>query len=139
MVSTLTNPPQLDLEAESKLQNFLLEQIRANRCSAHDCAEGGLVALAEAAIGGKLGFRTQPRPDALLFAESQSRVLVTVAEANKDAFVAAAAAAGVPVQVLGKTGGDRLQIRVNDALLLDVELAAAARAWQEAIPCLMEN
>jgi len=138
-------PPQLDLEAESKLQNFLLEQIRANRVrSAHDCAEGGLaVALAEAAIGGKLGFQleltSQLRPDALLFAESQSRVLVTVAEANKDAFVAAAAAAGVPVQVLGKTGGDRLQIRVNDALLLDVELAAAARAWQEAIPCLMEN
>ncbi|NLW17244.1 MAG: phosphoribosylformylglycinamidine synthase subunit PurL [Firmicutes bacterium] len=138
-------PPSLDLTAEVRLQQFLLDQIRQARVrSAHDCAEGGLaVTIAEAAIAGQAGCQidlgSTLRPDVLLFAESQSRVVVTVAANKQDVFLAAAQVAGVPAQVLGTVGGQRLTVRVNGTTRIDVELAEAAKAWQEAIPCLMQR
>lgn len=139
------SPPSLDLNAEVKLQQFLLAAIRDGQVhSAHDCSEGGLaITLAESAIGGNLGcqikLQSELRSDVLLFAESQSRVLVTVAAESKDAFAAKAAAAGVPAQVLGTVGGEKLEVKVNDTLQINLDLADAAKAWREAIPCLMEN
>lgn len=138
-------PPSLDLAAEVKLQQFLLAQIRAGQVqSAHDCAEGGLaVAIAEAAIGGQLGcqlsMESTLRPDVLLFAESQSRVVVTVSADKRDAFLAEANAAGVPAQVLGTVGGARIALELNGTTCLDLDLTEAAKAWQGAIPCLMQN
>ncbi len=138
-------PPALDLTVETNLQKFLLTQIRAGQVkSAHDCAEGGLaVAIAEAAIGGQLGcqltLESTLRPDVLLFAESQSRVLVTVAVDQQEAFLSAAQAAGVPALVLGTVGGTKLTLELNGNRCLDLELSEAAKAWQEAIPCLMQN
>lgn len=139
------SPPSLDLTEEAKLQQFLLAAIRAGQVrSAHDCSEGGLaVTLAESAIGGELGcqiqLQSELRADVLLFAESQSRVLVTVAADSKDAFMAEATVAGVPVQVIGSVGGQKLEVKVNEAVHIELDLAKAANAWREAIPCLMEN
>lgn len=139
------NPPSLDLDTEVKLQQFLLAQIKAGRVrSAHDCSEGGLaVALAESAICGKLGYQveleTDLRHDMLLFAESQSRVVVSVAADVAKTFMEAAEAAGVPVQMLGEVGGQNLRLLANGEEIYDLPLAQTAQAWQEAIPCLMEN
>ena len=55
-------------------------------------------------------------PFVALFAESAGRVLVTVARPTSDAVLARAAAAGVPAERLGTTGGDALDIAdVGDA------------------------
>lgn len=138
-------PPQLDLQREAALQRFLLQQIQQGRVrSTHDCSEGGLaVALAEAAVGGEIGCQvaldSTLRDDMVLFAESQSRVVVSVAAADKAAFLQAAEAAAVPAQELGTVGGQKMRVRVNGALLLDLDLSAVQAAWQEAIPCLMES
>ncbi len=139
------NPPSLDLAVEAKLQQFLLAEIKAgNVRSAHDCSEGGLaVALAESAICGNLGCQVQLntvlRHDMLLFSESQSRVLVTVASEAADAFVAAAKQAGVPAQVLGQVGGQKYAVKVNEQPSINLDLTAIEKAWREAIPCLMES
>ncbi|MBU2515328.1 phosphoribosylformylglycinamidine synthase subunit PurL [bacterium] len=64
--------------------------------SNHDCSDGGLaVALAEIAFGGRLGITVdlsnvnaiqKLRPDLLLFSESQSRFVLTIARENQSAF-----------------------------------------------------
>ena len=63
-------PAAVDLEAERRLQQLLVAAARRRLLrSAHDCSEGGLaVALAEAAIGGRLRAgraRRARRPDGL--------------------------------------------------------------------------
>ena len=138
-------PPMVDLEAERRLQQFVLQQVGRGRIrSAHDCAEGGLaVAVAESAISGNLGCRlslqTELRPDWLLFSESQSRILVTVPAEAEAALLEAAAAAGVPAQALGQVEAERLIIDVNGQRLIDETVERLGEIWREAIPCLMES
>jgi phosphoribosylformylglycinamidine synthase len=87
--------------------------------SAHDCAEGGLaVALAECCMAGDLGIDVSPealgrvverdgcRPDALLFGESQSRVVLSVARDRLPELERLAEGMGVPLAVLGEAVGD---------------------------------
>jgi phosphoribosylformylglycinamidine synthase II len=60
-------PPGVDLEAELRLQQFLVAAAERRLLrSAHDCSEGGLaVALAEAVIGGPYEPGRRPRPHGL--------------------------------------------------------------------------
>ncbi|MEK6525818.1 MAG: AIR synthase-related protein, partial [Nitrospirota bacterium] len=53
------------------------------------------------------------RRDALLFGESQSRVLVSVSPAQTDAVLAIARGVGVAADVIGTVGGERLVIEVE--------------------------
>ena len=80
-------PPALDLEREKRLQSLCLTAARERLLSsAHDVTEGGLaIAVAEACIsrpeqpiGASVTLASSLRPDALLFGESQSRVLVSL-------------------------------------------------------------
>ena len=82
------SPPLLSLETEKALHDFMLNVIREGFVqSAHDCSDGGLsVALAECCISApdtrrgavvKLPLDASRR-DALLFGESQSRVVLSV-------------------------------------------------------------
>ncbi len=142
--------PRLDLEVAARLNEFLLDIIRAGLVrSAHDCAEGGLaVALAECCIS-----RTDPAPmigakidlgpvtgrlDAVLFGESQSRVVVSAAPDRVDRIRDKAAAAGVPLLPLGVTGGDQLKIDTS-AGPLTWDLAALHDPWWHTIGRLMQN
>jgi phosphoribosylformylglycinamidine synthase subunit PurL len=84
--------PYFNLDEEYALQNTVKGLI-TNRLiqSAHDCADGGLyVALAESAIPNGLGFDIITdknfRKDAFLFGEAQSRVVVSISPAKKEAF-----------------------------------------------------
>lgn len=112
-------PPRLDVEREIAVQQAVRALIQAGLChNAHDCSEGGIaVALAECCFTpeGPLGAEVQlpangARPDAALFGESQSRILVTVAPAEKEAAMKMLRDSGVPAAVLGAVGGDRLRI-----------------------------
>lgn len=107
--------PSVDLEAEYRLQRFVL-QLHAERVigSAHDCSDGGLaVTLAESAVLGTAGFTGSAtfdgRLDAGLFGEAQGRIVVSI---TPDAFRQGGGAArledlartaGVPVVRLGQT------------------------------------
>lgn len=119
------SPPFLDLKVEQALQAFVLELIRAGLVrSAHDCADGGVaVALAECCltepsqhfVGAVI--RLTPRGvrrDALLFGESQSRVILSVKTDGRDEVLRRASALHVPAEVIGTVGGDRLTIDVAD-------------------------
>ncbi|MDR1775194.1 MAG: phosphoribosylformylglycinamidine synthase subunit PurL [Actinomycetes bacterium] len=120
--------PALDLELERDVQDTVRELVRAGLLkSAHDCSDGGVaVALAESAIGGRVGFEVALDDDlpaaVSLFSETQSRVVVSCDSANVDAVLDAAAAHGIPFSVLGDVGGNRLVIQ--DKLDLDLDTAA---------------
>jgi phosphoribosylformylglycinamidine synthase len=112
---TRGTPPWIDLKMESAVQRCCIEAIeQAVLCSAHDVSDGGMaVALAECCIGGEkpLGVRIESREmirgDALLFSESQSRIIVSVKEENLDKLREIAARHAVPMQVIGTVGGTR--------------------------------
>ena len=93
--------------------------------SAHDCSEGGLaVTLAESCFNPERLFGADvdcagdahaSRRDAatVLFNESQSRILISVAPENVGNAIAILRERDVPFQQLGKVGGDELQIRID--------------------------
>ena len=135
-------PPALDLDAERRLQHLLVDAAASGlMLSAHDCAEGGLaVALSECCFGtGGSGADVDvPSVDAAhplvaeatLFGESASRVIVSVDGDRVDALLARARESGVPARTIGTTGGDRIRIRIEGQVAIDVDVAEAEVAWQ---------
>jgi len=140
-------PPSLDLAAERALQ-ALMVTLATRRLvhSAHDCSDGGLaVALAECTFGtagigaevsiGSVPVARSPRINAAaaLFGESASRVLISTSTDTVTEVLQQAAKAGVPAQVIGETGGNRLRISVGGDIEIDVAAEEAERAWSDAI------
>ena len=85
--------PYFDLEEEYATQKQVQLLIREGVLqSAHDVSEGGLfVALLEKGFANGLGFDitlpAEHRKDAVLFGESQSRIVVTVKEEQRNQFI----------------------------------------------------
>ncbi len=135
-------PPAIDLEQEKRNQDFLLEAIEARLVrSAHDLSEGGLaVALAESAFhdarkrGCQVDLEGTMRADALLFGESQSRVLVTCRRKDAGRLAKLAASRGVPVRVIGRVGGADLAVTRAGREILRVPVGTAYRAWKDSLP-----
>lgn len=132
-------PPAMDLTLEKAVQDTCLNGIQDKLVkSAHDCSEGGLaVALAECCftagghrIGAKVDIPLEIRTDAILFGETQSRIVVTVAEGNINDFNKIAAKYMAPVAMIGRVGGQRLKI--NN--LIDLPVSEMEKIWSEAIP-----
>jgi len=129
-------PPWIDLDAERRLQRLCLlaTQERLLR-SAHDVAGGGLaVALAECSLGGAgLGARITleqgMRADALLFGESQSRMVVSLRRRHLGRLRDLARREEVPFTVVGEVRGARLVI--GD--LVDLPVEAARTRWRQAL------
>lgn len=136
-------PPQIDLNKEAAVQKLVLAAIRKGLVkSAHDLSEGGLgVALAESCFGKEFGaevaLESALRPDVLLFSESQSRILLSTSQEQAEAVLALAAELGVPAQVIGKTGGSSLVVKVNGAEAINASIQEVKAAWKDAIPCLI--
>jgi phosphoribosylformylglycinamidine synthase len=134
-------PPTLDLELEAAVQNVVIDGIRAGLVkSAHDCAEGGIaVALAESCIAGDIGADVHLHDDlppvASLFGETQSRIVVTVAEEDSDALVDRLIEAQVPYSVIGTVGGLRLSICDR----LDVALDDLREAYEPTLERLVHT
>ena len=117
---TRGTPPWIDLKMEQAVQRCCLEAIDHGILrSAHDISDGGLaVALAECCIGGPekpLGVRVQThemiRADALLFSESQSRIIVSLKEEDMGRLQEIGTRHNVPVQQIGVVGGTRFSIQ----------------------------
>ncbi|MBO6783997.1 MAG: phosphoribosylformylglycinamidine synthase subunit PurL [Alphaproteobacteria bacterium] len=107
-------PPPVDLDLERRNGDFVRAGILSGRISAcHDVSDGGLaVALAEMAIAGHTGAEIDHDPaipvHAWLFGEDQARYVVTTGD--PDGLEAAAKAAGVPVNRIGRVGGAALTL-----------------------------
>ena len=140
-------PPTLDLEVEYALQRLVVDLVGTGTLqSAHDCSDGGLaVALAECmvdtdGVGCEVMVPASSQgPIVSLFGEAASQVVVSVRETDADRVAAAAAAAGVPSQVLGSTGGSRIHISVDGKPVVDVTLAETAAAWTTGVSHYFED
>ncbi|MBX9659883.1 MAG: phosphoribosylformylglycinamidine synthase subunit PurL [Nitrospiraceae bacterium] len=137
------SPPYLNLESEQAVQSCVLQLIRTGLIqSAHDCSDGGLaVALAECCMSGPdqphgAVVRLNPgrqRIDAMLFGESQSRIVVSAKPVQRQAILEQAQRLGVPAAVVGAVGGATLVIYVGDersiTKTIDLPVATIADRW----------
>ncbi|MDD5382210.1 MAG: phosphoribosylformylglycinamidine synthase subunit PurL [Candidatus Margulisbacteria bacterium] len=135
--------PELDLLKEKAVQKAVYEAIQQGLLnSAHDCSEGGLaVALAECcvsnrdkAIGSNINSsfvirNSSLRKDALLFGESQSRIIISCSKDKTAKVEALAKANQVPCQKIGQVGGESLKIEG----LIDLPLNKLNDAWRGAL------
>ncbi|MEL6356858.1 MAG: phosphoribosylformylglycinamidine synthase subunit PurL, partial [Bacteroidota bacterium] len=122
--------PHFDMQEELLLQQTLKEMLNKGLVkSAHDVSDGGLfVTLVESAIVGGYGFQlsTDPafRPDAFLFGEAQSRVVISTNPTTAATLEEVAREAGVAIQELGYVGNDNIVVDGQDWGLLEL--------WQSA-------
>jgi phosphoribosylformylglycinamidine synthase len=135
-------PPQIDLQEEKQVQEVCIEAIENGLLrSAHDISEGGLaVCVTECAFFGKdrigctLYLQDQIGSDALLFGESQSRIVVTTKPENKKALIKIAEDRNVPIEEIGTTGGKNITIYHNEKKIIDLPVKKSYTTWKQAIP-----
>jgi phosphoribosylformylglycinamidine synthase len=133
-------PPALDIEKEATLQRALVAVIQAGLVeSAHDCADGGLVvAMVEAALPAGVGLKIQLPKNKLalefvLFAEDAGRVVLSCDPAKLSRIQAVAEEFGIFADVLGETGGDTLQIAVEDQVVVSASLEELRGVYEGAL------
>ncbi|HEY4672259.1 MAG TPA: phosphoribosylformylglycinamidine synthase subunit PurL, partial [Gemmatimonadaceae bacterium] len=142
-------PPRCDPVREKALIDALLEAIASGVVSsAHDCSDGGLaVALAECCIANPdgesgaeidLSAYSGVADRAILFGETQARVVVSSASPQR--VVAIAAAAGVPCAEIGRVrqNSDSLTISLPTGSLR-ASLGTMRRAYHTSIPSIMSR
>jgi len=143
------SPPYLSLDTEKSLQDCMLSLIRGGLLqSAHDCSDGGLVvALAESCMSGPgqpLGAvvqlsRGRLRKDAVLFGESQSRVVVSAKSLHRQAILDQAQHFGVAAEVIGSVTGGRLTIHLSDQSSTEVVIDQPVSALYDQWACSLER
>lgn len=137
--------PAIDLKLEKSVQKTTLEAIEKNLAqSAHDSSDGGLaVALAESCISNaakKIGATVtlsdkNIRKDALLFGESQSRIILSAKPNNVKKILQIAKKNKTPIAIIGKVGGNKLVI--NN--FINASLNDLAKAWYNAIESYIKD
>ncbi len=122
------------------LYRAVYQAIRSGSVSSvHDLSDGGLaVALAESAIGGRLGADVsldsmpgiEEMEDArVLFSETQSRFVITVSPDKRVGFEKTCK--GLAVTQIGKvTSSRKITIRRKSGTLVSMDLAAVIAAWK---------
>jgi phosphoribosylformylglycinamidine synthase len=137
---TSPDVPQVEAVSARRRYKTLHDAMMVGLVSAcHDCSDGGLaVALAEMAIGGRLGadLDCDAAPGArgltdleLLYSESTSRLVVTVSPENQAAFETLFA--GQPCGLLGTVAASpELTLRRGEAVLCAEPAEELARAFK---------
>ena len=144
--------PALDMNQELATQKLTLAGIRAGLVkSAHDCSDGGLaIAIAECCMAGGIGAVCELpaaiadanlRADALLWGETQSRIVLSCATENVPRLLEMAHIAGVTLSSIGTVGGTNVTIRDlrsgGLSPLVEAPLAHAIDVYEKAIARLM--
>jgi phosphoribosylformylglycinamidine synthase len=135
--------PRLDLELEAAVQRACLEAAESGLLqSAHDCSDGGLaVALAESCFstlgshgfGATIDLQGSPGVACWLFSESPSRIVISFASQSLAEVEAIAARTGAPIKVIGRVGGTRLSISIDDEQVLDSIVSELETAWRRGL------
>jgi phosphoribosylformylglycinamidine synthase len=137
-------PPWIDLRLERAVQQTCLKAAEKGILhSAHDISDGGLaVALAECCIAGpdrplgaRIELREVMRGDALLFGESQSRIVVSVNEADLPRLRQIAEKEAAPLQVIGEVGGAQLSLQPFAQIAVD----EAKSLWSQGLERRMKE
>jgi phosphoribosylformylglycinamidine synthase subunit PurL len=132
--------PELNINIEKDRQDQILTAIRAGVVqSAHDLSEGGLaVALSECLFASKqLGavVNITGHPVSAMFSESQSRFLLSVKKEHQNEFEKL-----VEANLLGEvTESAVLQVKAEEATVLEASVEQLKAAWKGAIPCLLKS
>jgi len=147
--AVLGPPPRCNVAREKILIDVLLDAIRSGAVSsAHDCSDGGLaVAFAECCIANvesqsgaeiDLSSWTDLPNRAILFGESQGRVVLSSPVPER--ILAIAAATGVSCAEIGKVrrGSDTLNIKLPKGSMR-ITLARMRRAYHDTIPTIMSR
>ncbi|MCG3159206.1 MAG: Phosphoribosylformylglycinamidine synthase subunit PurL [Acidobacteria bacterium] len=147
--------PRLDLDAEKAVQEVCLKAIQEGLInSAHDCSDGGLaVALAEScfssyrrpAIGARIDLTGHAKlsalndATALLFAESPSRIILSLKPEHLAEVKNIAQEAGVVCAVIGEIGGEELSVVCDGVKLIATAVASLEEAWRNALPSNLDR
>ena len=117
--------------------------------AAHDLAEGGLLVAVSEMLFEKpnLGIDlsvdslgSSNRLDALLFGESQGRVLISVSDDKLDQLLVLAGEKSLPAIVLGSINErGRLKFSLSGNEILDSDVAQLHKIWSDAIPQKMNQ
>jgi phosphoribosylformylglycinamidine synthase subunit PurL len=138
-------PPQLSLEAESRLQKALAKLSSASLLSsASDLSDGGLgAALAKACIEGRIGAAVQlgkvPNPPVpafpweLLFAEPSSAAMVTCNPTRRGELRKIAQSSGLFNLEIGSVRGNSLDVSVDTIGVLSVPIAELQTVWSTSL------
>ncbi len=138
-------PPELSLDAESRLLKALAELAEAGVVSsARDVGSGGFaVSLAKACLGAKrgatirIGDTPNPRgaavPWEMLFAEPASAVLVSCGPDKIAPVKAAAERHGLFVMEIGAVGGDSLEVNIDTVKVVSASIAELNSIWSSAL------
>ena len=151
------NTPNLNLDEEKRIQDACFEMIQKGLIkSAHDCSEGGLaVTTAECSIsspnlmGANIKLNGKIRSDALLFGESQSRIVITTKEKDLDALKEIASQHKISLSEIGRVGGEKLKISLGSdeselppkagKVLIDLPVIKLADLYDHSIERIMEE
>ena len=134
------------MDYEKRVHAAVREIVRAGLAeSAHDLSDGGL-AVASGGMFVRTGFRLAPSVHVgrrrrasriALFHEGPSRVLISTSEPGRVQEIADAH--GVDAAQIGVTIKDRLQIINRGTMLIDGEVQALKRAWEDALEHMLHS
>src|SRR5262249_50740958 len=134
--------PELDIELEKRVQKVLLELAdRQLLKSAHDCSDGGLaVTIAECcfsslgrkAVGAEVDLQIADlSPEALLFAETPSRIVISFAAENLEQVKETVG--DCPFEVMGEVGGNNLSIKLGKTEEIAVPVFELESLWNNSL------
>ena len=138
-------PPEIDLEKEAALQKAVIEMIQERLVeSVHDCSDGGLaVALAEKAFPKSIGVRvnltsSQLPAEFILFGEDASRILLSCDPAKVSRIQQLAGKHGVAADVLGETTADRLEVSLDDRVVVSASISELSHTYEVALESALQ-
>ncbi|MBV9483357.1 MAG: phosphoribosylformylglycinamidine synthase subunit PurL [Acidobacteria bacterium] len=133
-------PPELNLEKEAALGKCLVEMIQARIVdSAHDCSDGGLaVTLVESTFPFHVGLQVRLSseglpPEFVLFGEDAGRVVVSCDPGKRGKIEKLAASYGVEAKYLGETISQKVEIRLDGALVVSARVADLCDIYERAL------
>ncbi len=133
-------PPEIDLNKEGALQKTVIELVEQGLVdSVHDCSDGGLaVALSESAFGKGIGARIDLASGGLpaafvLFGEDASRIILSCDPNNVERIKQIAEKNGVAGDLVGETNPERLEISVDDSLVVSAAVSDLNQAYESAL------
>ena len=147
--------PEVDLNAELRLQTFLLAQIKAGYVdAAHDISEGGLmVTLTEMLFTPEMGKPNSftfgadinlshlkfSRIDALLFGESQGRAIIAVSNSAEKEVLDKAALLGLEAALIGEVNETGILRITCNAINTQWDVAALRNGWETTLENAMKR
>ncbi len=140
-------PPEMVLDQEKQLHEACLEAIEQGLVkSAHDCSEGGLaVTIAESVIsapfsfGAEISLDSSIRKDALLFGESQSRIILSANKMDVNKVMALAEKRNVFANVIGKVTKNNFKININSRPVINLGCNEIKEVWKNSLGNYMEK